>query len=90
MEPETLEQLRSRLTAEYPGWHIWPTRPDENRHSTLMATRIEHITDDLVREGLCRTLPWSATDHPSTLEAQLAQQTELAKRIGHYPAKVLL
>lgn len=68
---EDLNTLKERLAALYPGWHFWRARTERGLGS-LMATRIAHITDDRVRQGLARTLPYGIT---GTLEEQLAEQT---------------
>lgn len=88
MEADPQEQLRARLTAEYPDWHICVTRPDEDGFATLVAKRIAHITEALVEDGLFRYLP-QAGDYAS-LERQLQRQTERARELGIYPEKVLL
>lgn len=74
MAHETLEKLQARLAKDYRAWHFWLTKPDGAGVRTLMATRIAHITDDLVRAGLCRTLP-VGSKYAEGLEAQLAEQT---------------
>lgn len=87
---EDLNTLKDRLAGKYPDWHFWVSTPDSQCTATLMATRIEHVTDGLIRAGLYRTLPWGLVGHAPSLEDQLKQQTEKAIEIGHYPAKVLL
>lgn len=90
MEPETLEDKHLRLALRWTAWHFWRgRRSDTGELGDLYATRIAHITDDLVNQGLHRTLPLGS-GHNSDLEEQLEAQAELEITIGYATEKVLL
>lgn len=72
MDHEALNTLKAQLIREYPGWYFWRARRDDGSPGSLMATRKAPITDDHIRAGLARTLPYGVT---GTLEEQLAEQT---------------
>lgn len=72
MAQDTLEKLQARLTRDYPGWYFWRARRDDGTPGSIMATRKAMITEDHLRAGLARTLPYGVT---GTLEEQLAEQT---------------
>lgn len=81
MARESLNAKQARLAKAFPGWHFWLSRGDR---PTLMATRLAHITDDQVSEGLARCLPYGVGHHID-LEQQLREQTDLKARLDAAP-----
>lgn len=83
MDNDLLEAQKRRLAARYPGWHFWRGRTHRGPGTgDLNATRKAHITDDLVAQGLSRTLPMGIGDNVD-LEQQLQGQALTEAEIGY-------
>jgi hypothetical protein len=83
MSHEPLDIMQARLAKLYPGWHFWRGRTHRGPGTgDLNATRKAHITDDLVAQGLSRTLPMGI-GHNIDLEQQLQRQAWTEVEIGY-------
>lgn len=81
MDHKPLNEAIERLRDKYPGWHFWISRGE---NPTLMATRKDHITDDLVRAGLARYLP-TGIGQDIDLEQQLLDQIRIERDLNTAP-----
>ncbi|MBP2704614.1 hypothetical protein JOL79_12395 [Microbispora sp. RL4-1S] len=75
---DDLEQRR-RLERDFPGWGVWRAVGPSGEPGGWYASRRRRITPAEVRAGL-----WATVDaaSPERLAQLLAEQTELASRVG--------